>query len=141
MPGNVVVITQLASHCAAAATASAEARMKLLNISPSITHTTGPQVAAKEATNTLAATSATGPATPPSFGSPSTMGAVAKQAVRAPRETAMPAAPASSSGRLPIRSTKAIATSVNATLTIELITDVSIASFSEKPTACHSEDE
>ena len=46
--GNVVVIAKFASHCAAAATARAAARILFGNISPSSTHTTGPQVAAEE---------------------------------------------------------------------------------------------
>lgn len=47
----------------------------------------------------------------------------------------------SSSGLRPIRSTSAMASSVETTLTTELITEVSIASFSLNPTACHSEEE
>src|SRR5690606_6902521 len=43
--GNVVDTAKFASHCAAAATASALARTRLGNISPSSTHTSGPHVA------------------------------------------------------------------------------------------------
>jgi hypothetical protein len=41
---------KLASHCAAAAMASAAARIWLLNISPSSTQTTGPQETPKKTT-------------------------------------------------------------------------------------------
>src|SRR6478736_3601219 len=57
--GNVVEIAKFATHCAAAATASALARMRLGNISPSSTQTTGPHDAPKNTTNALAAMSAT----------------------------------------------------------------------------------
>ena len=43
-------MAQLAIHWAAAATARADARMRLGNISPSSTHTTGPHVAPKNTT-------------------------------------------------------------------------------------------
>ena len=58
--GKVVEMKKLATHWAAAATASAPARIRLGNISPSSTHTSGPQVAPKATTNRLADTSATG---------------------------------------------------------------------------------
>ena len=45
--GKVTVTSQFASHCAVTATARAAPRILLLNISPSSTHTTGPQVKPK----------------------------------------------------------------------------------------------
>src|SRR3569832_2344236 len=54
-------MVKLTAHWAAATTASAAARMRLGNISPSSTHTTGPQLTPK---NTLAAMKAIGPSAP-----------------------------------------------------------------------------
>ena len=53
--GNEIVMRKFAIHCAAAATPSAAARMRLGNISPSSTQTSGPHVAPKNTTNRLAA--------------------------------------------------------------------------------------
>ena len=57
---------KFAIHCAAAATPSAAARMRLGNISPSSTQTSGPHVAPKKTTNRLAATRAMTPHEPSS---------------------------------------------------------------------------
>src|SRR5882757_790119 len=135
--GNVTEMMKLAIHCAAAATASATARILLLNISPSITQTTGPQEQPKNTTNRLNATTAIGPA-PPRCGSPSTTGAVPKMIASVSRQTNWPAAPTSSSGLRPIRSTSAMAMIVVRMLVTEVITPVSSASCSVNPTDCQS---
>ena len=59
--GKVTVIDQLATHWPAAARPSAAARMRFGNISPSSTHTTGPQDMPNATTNRLAAIRAIGP--------------------------------------------------------------------------------
>src|ERR1700674_5013133 len=66
--GKLVEITQLAIHCAPAATDSAAARILFGNDSPSSTQTTGPHDIPNANTYTLAAISATGLATPVSTG-------------------------------------------------------------------------
>ena len=116
------MITQLAAHCPAAARPSAAARMRLGNISPSSTHTTGPHDMPNATTNRLAATSAMGPSAPLSCGVPSTCGAVPKMTAMVVSVTAMPAEPMSSSGFRPIRSINEMAISVVAMLTIDVMT-------------------
>ena len=59
--GKVMVMAKLAIHCALAATARAAPRIRLLNISPNNTHTTGPQLKPKNTTNKLAIISANVP--------------------------------------------------------------------------------
>ncbi len=56
----------------------------------------------------------------------------------APSETAMPMEPASRMGRRPIRSTRAMATSVTRMLVMDVATEMVSESFSWKPTAFHS---
>src|SRR5947209_19541371 len=68
--GKLVEIAQFASHWAEAAIASAEARSRLGNLSPSITQTTGPHDIPKKNTNAFAAISATVPSAPFSIGCP-----------------------------------------------------------------------
>jgi hypothetical protein len=48
--GNMLVMTKLATHCAAAATARAIARMLFGNIPPNSTHTIGSQLKPKHTT-------------------------------------------------------------------------------------------
>ena len=55
-----------------------------------------------------------------------------------PSERAMPMEPASMIGRRPIRSTRAIATSVTRMLVTAVATEMVSESFSWKPTAFHS---
>ena len=50
MIGKVMVMPKLAIHCAKPLTASPDPRIWLGNISPSITHITGPQLKLKNAT-------------------------------------------------------------------------------------------
>src|SRR5699024_6413387 len=57
--GKDAETAQFAPHCAAAATARAEARILLGNISPSSTHTSGPQVVPKNITKAFAEIRAT----------------------------------------------------------------------------------
>ena len=59
--GKLTVITQLATHWPAAASDNAAARIRLGNISPSSTQTTGPQDIPNETTKRFAARSAIGP--------------------------------------------------------------------------------
>src|ERR1017187_532943 len=99
--GKLVVITQLATHCAAAASDSAAARIWFGNDSPSNTHTTGPQDIPNANTNTLAANSAIGAAAPCSTGRPFFSVAVPNTTANAPRLTAMPTEPIISSGLRP----------------------------------------
>src|SRR6476620_5398481 len=58
--GKLTVTTQLATHCAPAASDSAMARIRFGNISPSSTQTTGPHEMPNATTNRLAAISAAG---------------------------------------------------------------------------------
>ena len=75
-------------------------------------------------------------------GSPSAfVGAVPKTTVIVARVTNIPTEPISSSGLRPTRSINAIAMNVATMLTVELITPVSRASSSLKPTACHRVEE
>ncbi len=53
----------------------------------------------------------------------------------------MPAEPASASGLRPIRSTRAIVTTVPTTLTIEVERLISSELLSSMPTDCHRKDE
>jgi hypothetical protein len=69
-PGKLTVISQFATHWPPAASESAAARIRLGNISPSRTHTTGPHDIPNAVTNVLAASSAKIPAAPVSTGSP-----------------------------------------------------------------------
>lgn len=138
--GKVAETAQFAAHCAAAATASAEARIRLGNISPSSTQTSGPQVVPKNITKAFAATSAT-----VDHGSGRVMesapGAISPKenasAIR-PRETVMPAEPTSSISRRPTLSTSRIAMIVATMFITEVIVLVSSAWDSSKPTDCHS---
>ena len=133
----MTVISQFAVHWPAAARPSAAARMRLGNISPSSTHTTGPQDIPNDTTNRFAAISATGPATSPSWGWPSTSGAVPKITAMVPSVTAIPVEPTRSSGLRPTLSISAIAISVVAMLVTEVITVIVNDELSSKPTACH----
>ena len=132
------MISQLAAHWPAAANPSAAARIRFGNISPSSTHTTGPQDIPKATTNRFAATSAMGPCAPLSCGTPSTCGAVPKMNAMVANVTAMPADPISSNGLRPILSISEIAINVVAILTIEVITVITKDWLSSKPTASHS---
>src|ERR1700709_1967621 len=98
--------------------------MRFGKISPRSTQTSGPQVAPKQMTNRLAATSATGPQMPGSDGLPFTCTDWAKASAITPSDTNIPIDPLSSSGRLPAFSTKKIATNVTATLTTEVTTEM-----------------
>ncbi len=62
--GNDTVIRKFEVHCAAPATARPEPRIWLGNISPNITHITGPHDILKNTTYTLAATNANVPMPP-----------------------------------------------------------------------------
>src|SRR5579875_327048 len=137
--GKVVDTTQLAIHCAEAATASAAARIRFGNFSPSITHTTGPHDMPKKNTNAFAATSAIGPATPCRTGSPWALsGAVPKIAAITPRVTVIPTEPITSSGLRPALSISEIATTVVTMLTTLVITVIASELDWLKPTACQS---
>src|SRR5882757_9086077 len=136
--GKLVEMIQFAIHCAAADTASAMARMRLLNISPSSTHTTGPQLIAKETTYRLAATSAMLPHGDGSVTSLPLPVAVEKHTVSVIKVTIMPAAPPSSSGLRPTLSIMAMAANVETMFVTLVMTLVSNALLSENPTARHS---
>src|SRR5450755_2261855 len=140
--GKLVVTTQLATHCAPAATDSAAARILLGNDSPSSTHTTGPQDIPNANTYTLAAISATGLATPVSTGigpiGPVFSVAVPNTIASAPSVTNIPIEPMISSGLRPKRSIEAIATRVVTTFTAPVITVMISELLSLNPAACHS---
>src|ERR1700694_5802800 len=136
--GKLVETTQLAIHCAPAATDSAAARILFGNDSPSSTHTTGPHDIPNANTYTLAASSATGLAAPVSTGMPPFSVAVPNTTVSAPRGTAMPIEPIISSGLRPKRSIEAIATRVVTTFTTPVITVMISESLSVNPAACHT---
>src|SRR5450432_1057262 len=140
--GKVVEITQLATHCAPAANDSAAARILFGNDSPSSTHTTGPQDIPNAKTNTLAAISATGLATPTNAGvgpiGPVVSLAVPNTTASVPRVMAMPIEPIISSGLRPKRSIEAIATSVVTMFTAPVITVISSELLALNPAACHS---
>src|SRR5687768_13768566 len=100
--GKVTVMRKFEVHCAAPATARPEPRIWLGNISPSITHITGPQDILKNTTYTLAATSATRPIESDSASLPSaSTPALAKAKVTSASDTAIPADPIHSSGLRP----------------------------------------
>src|SRR5674476_1231987 len=99
--GNDTETAKLASHCAAAASARALALMRLLNISPSITQTTGPQLTPKKTTYRLAATNATMPRFPGRVGLPATTCACWKQKAIVARVSKSPEEPTTRSG-LPV---------------------------------------
>lgn len=101
----------------------------------------GPHVAPKKMTKRFAAMSAVMPQAPGRLTLPSTVTAWAKHRAMTPSETAIPAEPAMSRGRLPTRSTEAIATTVTTMFVTEVMTVIVIESLSAKPTACHSVDE
>src|SRR6478609_35877 len=138
MTGKLRVMAKLAIHCAAAARPRARARIRDGKISPSSTHTSGPQEAPKLMTKTFAATRAAGPQAPGRvMASPEP---VADPNARAmvPSERAMPMEPASRMGRRPIRSTRAIATRVTRMFVMAVATEMVRESFSWNPTAFHS---
>src|SRR3954466_6314471 len=135
--GKLVEIAQLAIHWADAATARAEARIWLGNVSPSMTHTTGPHDIPKKNTNAFAARSATGPAAPCRTGWPlAPVAAVPKIAAITPSVTVIPAEPTSSNGFRPTLSINAIARSVVTMLTALVITVIASELLSLNPTAC-----
>ena len=115
--------------------------MRLGNISPSSTHSTGPQDTANATTNKSAATSAITPAAPSNRGCPLTVDAPANTTVIVASVTDMPADPASSSGLRPSRSMSAIATKVMSTLTPVVTRAMVNDDFSPKPTASQSKSE
>src|SRR5688500_16270524 len=103
--GKVMVIAKLEVHCAAPATARPEPRIWLGNISPNITHITGPHDMLKNTTYTLAATKARTPIESESASLPAaSRPAVANAYVTSASDTAMPAEPTHSSGLRPILS-------------------------------------
>ena len=110
--------------------------MRLLNISPSITHITGPQEKPKANTNRLAANNATTAAMPTGWGEPLTTEAPAKTQLIEPRVRVMTTEPINSSGLRPMRSINRIATRVVTTLVTEVITVTIRLSVVLKPTAC-----
>jgi hypothetical protein len=128
----------LAIHCAKPATASPEPRIWFGNISPSITHITGPQLALKKITYRLAATSAIRPLLPGRLTAPAaSVTAVENAQATVASVTAMPADPTSSNGLRPMRSTVKI---VNRHAPIDSAPDrmlVCNAWSSVKPTASH----
>src|SRR5699024_2967258 len=138
--GKVAETAQFVTHCAAAATASADARIRLGKISPSSTHTSGPHVVPKNITKALAEIraivdhgSGSVTASLPAATSP-------KEKARAiiPREMVMPAEPTSSMIRRPTRYTSRIAMIVATMFITEVKVLVSRACDSSKPTDCHS---
>src|SRR6476469_7102938 len=112
--------------------------MRLGNISPSSTQTTGPHDMPNETTNRFAAISAITPDAPGRLGLPSTSVALAKMIDIVIRVTAMPDDPMSSSGLRPILSISAMAISVVATLMTDVITVYTADWSALKPTACQS---
>src|SRR5512144_2694691 len=130
---------KLATHCMAALTASAEALIMLLNISPSRTQVTGPHEKPKQNTYTLAAISATSPASSLRTGKPSaSTGDVPNTHAMIPKVTTIPSEPASNSGLRPNLSMKAIATNV-VTILVTPVIIVTISAFSSvNPTIRHS---
>ena len=97
--------------------------MRLGNISPSSTHTTGPHDMPNATTNRFAAISAITPEAPGRLGLPSGPSvALAKMTDIVMSVTAMPDDPMSSSGLRPILSISAIAISVVSTLITDVIT-------------------
>jgi hypothetical protein len=108
------------------------------NASPSNTHTTGPHDMPNATTNRFAAIRAMGPVTSVSTGAPSAFsGAVPKTTASVPSVIAIPTEPISSSGRRPKRSTLAMAISVVAMFTTDVMTVMMNESLSLKPTASH----
>src|SRR6188474_1856432 len=134
-----MVTAKFASHCTAAATASAIARIELGNISPSSTHTTGPHVAPKNTTKPFAPMSAAVDQASLMVATPSASSvAVENAADMSASVKNMPTEPINSNRRLPILSTSAIATIVTTMFVTDVMVEVRNASSSEKPTDCHS---
>ena len=97
--------------------------MRLGNISPSSTQTTGPHDMPNATTNRFAAISAMMPVPSGRLGMPSAPSvALAKMTDMVSSVTAMPVDPMSSSGLRPILSISAMAISVVSTLITEVIT-------------------
>ena len=118
--GKLTVTSQFATQFVMVPTASAAARMRGGNISPSSTHSTTPHEAAKNSTNALAEISATTPQLGGSTASsPTTCAKLNAQPVTA-SEIAMPMEPMTSSGFRPILSTSAMAMNVPMMFTIEV---------------------
>src|ERR1700679_2529300 len=134
-------MVQVASHCTPDANPSAADRMRLGNISPSSTHRTGPQETPNATTNRSAATSAITPAAPSSSGRPLTTDALVETTVSVASINAIPADPASNSGRRPSLSISAIATNVITTLTPVVTSAMVNDDFSPNPTASQSTSE
>src|SRR5688572_30432835 len=115
--------------------------MRFGNISPSSTHTIGPQLRPNATTYRFAATSATMfQGSGNVSAAPSPVACENDTAIR-PSVSAMPAEPTSSSGLRPTLSTSAMATSVTSTLTTDVATVIENESASLKPTERHSVDE
>src|SRR5699024_8350896 len=96
--GKEVETAQVAAHCAAAATARAEARIRLGKISPSSTHTSAAHVVPKNITKAFAAIRAivdqgSGREIP---SAPAVTSPKEKASAITPRDTVMPAEPTSS---------------------------------------------
>src|SRR5699024_7784525 len=130
-------------HCAAAATDRAAARIRFGNISPSSTHTSGPQLAPNPTTNTFALISAISDHGSPSSAVASPSGPVAIVANEnataiSPSDSVISNDPASRIGRRPTLSTSRIATLVTTLFVTEVITVIVNGSDSSKPTERHS---
>ena len=138
--GKLTVTSQLATHCAPAASDSAAARIRFGNISPSSTQTTGPHDMPKATTNRLAATSATRRRRAAEDGGVQIGCAVdhaggAEDQRHGARVIVMPIEPMISSGLRPILSMVAIAISVVRMLIVAEMTVMTNDWSSVNPTA------
>jgi hypothetical protein len=113
-------MAQLAIHCAEAATPRAAARIRLGNISPSMTQTMTPQDKAKKWTKAWAAIRATHPWP---AGSPPSAEPAENAHASSARAAAMPTEPTMASGLRPTRSTKTIAIIVPTMLMIDVVNE------------------
>src|SRR5512133_2651200 len=136
--GKVMVMPKFASHWASPLMARPDPRIWLGNISPNMTHMTGPHDTLKNMTYRFAATRAMMPELLLSSSTPLVTLALANTAAMAPKVTVMPMDPMSSSGLRPKRSMTEVAIRQATMLTPPVMTLMSRASLSLKPADFHS---
>src|ERR1700722_14565168 len=137
-PGNVVVTMNAVTHWVPAPRARAGALIRLGNISPSSTQTTGPHDTPKAKMNKCSATRVICASAEVMTNTPCELWALnTNTAVRMIRVELMTADPPSSNGRLPIRSTSTMETNVDTTSTAPSVTLISSPLCSVNPAAAH----
>src|SRR5450631_418716 len=137
-PGNVVVTMNAVTHWVPAPMARARALIRLGSISPSSTHTTGPQDTPNAKMNKCSATRVICASVAVMTNTPCELWALKMNtAVRIRSVELMTAEPPSSNGRRPNLSTSTIETNVETTSTAPRVTLISNPCCSLKPAAAH----